>query len=134
MKSPGSWAVEDLFYGRPEALKLFNYVRQYIESLGPVKIEATKTQISFRIKKKFAWVWLPQIWIKKRSENSITLTFAVGRHIKHEQIVEAVETSPGRWTHHVYIENEYDLTDDVHKWLIEAYTFGQIRKSVKPKK
>jgi len=63
MKSPGNWAVEDLFYGGPEVLKLFHYVRQYIESLDPVKIESTKTQISFGSKKKFAWIWLPQLLI-----------------------------------------------------------------------
>lgn len=59
MKIPGEWTIEGLFSGRPEALKLFYVVKQYIESLGPVKIEAMKTQVSFGVKTKFAWVWLP---------------------------------------------------------------------------
>jgi len=84
-----------------------------------------KTQVSFGARTKFAWVWLPQLWTKKRPEKSITLTFNVGRHIKHDRIVEAVEPRPGRWTHHVIIESKSDLDEDVREWLCEAYAFGQ---------
>jgi len=72
MKTPRNWTIEGLFEGRLEAYKLFNILREYVESLGPVKIEATKTQVSFGLKTKFAWVWLPQMWIKKQKDSSIT--------------------------------------------------------------
>ena len=62
----------------------------------------------------------------KRLENSITLAFAVGRHIAHEQIVEAVESNSGQWIHHVFIKNECDLNDDVCKWLLEAYNLAKV--------
>jgi hypothetical protein len=129
MKKPGSWTIEGLFEGRPESLKLFNVVRSYIESLGPVKVEAAKTQVSFGAKMKFAWVWLPQTWTKKRPEDSITLTFDMGHRIAHDRIVEAVEPRPGRWTHHVIIEKASDLDDDVRAWLRESYELAQKRKS-----
>ncbi|MBK5225483.1 MAG: hypothetical protein JJD96_02790 [Thermoleophilia bacterium] len=90
MKTPGNWTIEGLLEGRPEALKLLEAVRKYIESLGPVKIEAAKTQVSFGVKTKFAWVWLPQMWTKKRPDESITLTFGVGRRIEHDSITEAI--------------------------------------------
>lgn len=35
----------------------------------------------------------------------------------------------GRWTHHVIIEKETDLDEDVKGWLHEAYVFSQSRKS-----
>jgi hypothetical protein len=44
---------------------LFEKVRLFIESIGPVTMEATKTQVSFGTTRKFAWVWLPQIYTKK---------------------------------------------------------------------
>ena len=106
---------------------LFEKVRLFIESIGPVTIEATKTQVSFGTTTKFAWVWLPQIYTKKRPENSITLTFYLGRHITHDRIVEAVEPRPGRWTHHIIIEKEEDLDADVQEWLREAYAFRKMR-------
>jgi hypothetical protein len=103
-----------------------------INSIGPVTIEVMKSQISFGTRIKFGWVWLPQPWSNKRPENSIVLTFGVGRHIENEQIVEVVEPYPGRWTHHVIIQNESDLNDDVYQWLCEAYSFSgkRERKSV----
>ncbi len=125
MKTPGNWTIEGFFEGRAASLTLFNAVRRYIESLGPVTIEPMKTQISFGTKRKFAWVWLPQTWIKKRSDTSVTLTFDLDHKVEHPRIEEAVETRPGRWTHHVVIENESDIDDDVKGWLREAYEIGQ---------
>lgn len=128
MKTPGNRTVEDLFVGWAEALALFQAVRRYIESIGPVTMEATKSQISFGTETKFAWVWLPRPWDKKRPENSIVLTFSLGRHIEHVRIAQVVEPYPGRWTHHVIIENEADLDQDVRGWLRYAYVFSQRRK------
>ncbi len=121
MKTPGAWTVEGFFEGRPGALALFNTVCKYIESLGSVTIEPLKTQISFGAKRKFAWVWLPQTWIKKRPENSLTLTFDLNHKVEGPRIEEAVEPRPGRWTHHVVIEQQSDLDDEVKGWLREAY-------------
>ncbi len=127
MRAPGNWTVEGLFAGRPEAYHLFGIVREHIESLGPVKIEASKTQISFALKTKFAWVWLPQMWIKKQKENSIVLTFDLSRHVRHDRIKQAVEPRPGRWTHHVVIEKQSDFDVDVEEWLREAFRLAETR-------
>lgn len=125
MKAPGNWTTEGFFKGRPESLALFNVVRQYTESLGPVKIEAFKTQISFGARRKFAWVWLPQMWIKKQPENSVVLTFGLPRRVEDRRIKQAVEPRPGRWTHHVVIESEAAFDDAVKGWLREAYNRAQ---------
>jgi adenylate kinase family enzyme len=122
MKAPGTFAVESLFEGYPRSLALFQHIRRYIESLGSVKIEAAKTQVSFGMKRKFAWVWLPQMWIKKQPRDSIVLTFSLPRRVEDPRIKQAVEPRPGRWTHHVVIQKEADLDDQVKQWLKEAYS------------
>jgi len=129
MKTTGNWTIEGFFEGRPAALVLFNAVCRYIESLGPVTIEPMKTQISFKAIRKFAWIWLPQTWIKKRAEASLTLTFDLDHKVEHPRIEEAVEPRPGRWTHHFIIEKESDLDDDVKGLLREAYERGQCPKA-----
>jgi hypothetical protein len=129
MKAPGNWTIEGLFTGRPEAYRLFGIVREYIESLGPVKIEAAKTQVSFGLSTKFAWVWLPQMWIKKVSENGIVVTFDLDHHLEHPRIKQAVEPRPGRWAHHVVIETESDFDNNVRGWLKEAYGLSEKRMS-----
>ncbi len=122
MKAPGHWTVAKLFKGRPASLRLFRVVRSYITSLGPVRIEAGKTQVSFGADRNFAWVWLPQMYSKKRPETSITLTFdTIGKRIRDRRIAEAVIPRPGRWTHHIVIEKPSDVDGTVKKWLNEAY-------------
>jgi hypothetical protein len=73
--------IKRFFEGRQPSLKLFNSLRKTIGKFCSPKIEVTKTQISFGEKYKYIWVWLPQTWIKKRPENSITLTIATGRKL-----------------------------------------------------
>jgi hypothetical protein len=126
MKAPGTHTIiESLFEGRPRSLALFQHVRLYIESLGPVKVEAAKTQVSFGMKRKFAWVWLPQMWIKKQPEESIVLTFALPRRVEDRRIKEAVEPRPGRWTHHLVMQKEADLDSQVRQWLREACSLAE---------
>lgn len=125
MKPADTRTIKGLCAGRPAALLLFHAVRHFIESPGPVMVEAIKTQVSFGTARKFAWVWLPQLWIKAQPDSVITLAFALDRHAVHERIRQAVEPYPGRWMHHVVIWQESDLDEDMKGWLSEASTFGQ---------
>jgi hypothetical protein len=125
-RAPGIWTIDGLFEGQPGSLRLFEAVRKYIESLGPVTVEAAKTQVSFGVKTKFAWVWLPQTWIKKRPLNTITLALDLDHEVKDWRIVQAVEPRPGRWTHHILINEDSDLDDKVKGWIREAYKNGTI--------
>jgi hypothetical protein len=130
VNAPGIWTLEGFFEGRPKSLRLFCLMRKYLETLGPVEVEVMKTQVSFAAGRKFAWVWLPQMWVK-RTEASITLTFDLPRHIEHPRIEKAVEPRAGFWTHHVIVEKEADLDGDVRGWLAEAYVFA--RERVRPR-
>lgn len=121
MKKPGTWTLEQLFASRPAALSLFHAIHRYFGSLGPVTMEVMKTQVSFGAKTKFAWVWLPQIWIKKQPEDSIVLAFALRRRIADVRVKQVAEPRPGRFMHHVVIRREADLDDEVRGWLREAY-------------
>ncbi len=123
-----NWTLEGLFKDRPACLKLYYGVEQYIKSLGDVEIGVTKTQVSFGVRTKFAWVWLPQLWTKNRPEDSITLTFDLDHQMSDHRIVETVQPGPGRWTHHVIIEKEADLDKVVKAWLAQAYEFGKINR------
>ena len=116
--------VDALFDGYAEARRLFEVVRKFVESLGPVSVEGMKTQVSFGARRTFAWVWLPQIWTSKRPETSITLTFSLKHQVDDERIAESMESKPGVWTHHVVIEHEREFDDAVRGWIREAYASG----------
>jgi hypothetical protein len=118
-------ALETFFAEHPASRKHFEMVRGYIESLGPVTIAVARTQVSFGVIRKFAWVWLPQMWIRKRSNSSLTLAFAADHWIHGRRIEAAVEPRPGRWTHHLILEKESDFDGRVKTWLREAYALGK---------
>jgi hypothetical protein len=118
---------EAFFADKPEARELFMAVERKIRAIGPAIITVSKTQISFGTRTQFAWVWMPQPTDRKRPLHSLVLSFGCGRRIVHDQIVEAIEPYPGRWTHHVIIAEEADLNSTVDAWLKEAYHFSQTR-------
>jgi hypothetical protein len=119
--------VKAFFSNQEKQISLFNAVEKMINSTGPVTMEVKKSVISIGTNTKFAWVWMPQPWSSERPEDCLVLTFGVGRYIENDKIVEAKEPYPGRWIHHVIIQVEDDLNDDVYQWLREAYTFSQNR-------
>ena len=116
-------AIKRFFAGRESSLKLFNSLLQTIEEICSPEIEVTKTQISFGEKYKYIWIWLPQTWIKKRSENSITLTIMTGKKLVSSRIEESVKSKDGYWTHHIIIESIKDIDKDIEDLIRLAYDF-----------
>jgi hypothetical protein len=125
---PVAHEPEVLFEGRPESLRLFIALRRLVETLCPSEMVVRKTQVSFLAERGFAWVWLPQMWVK-RPETSVTLAFVLPHRVDHPRIEEVVEPYPERWMHHIIIERESDLDGDVRGWLGEAYAFGRAKKT-----
>ncbi len=124
MPAQDHWTIDRLFAGKPIQSRLYRHISAFIETLGPVVIKVTKTQVSFATGRQFAWVWLPMEWAKNRPPNCIVLSFALARHLTHPQIVQAVEPYPGRWMHHLIVQDESDLNEDVRRWLAEAFAFA----------
>ncbi len=125
------YTLRTLFAGRPESLKLYRVVNAAIKFIGPIRRKVTKTQVSFGTSTNFAYVWLPQMWVKKRPETSVTLAFDLGKRVRDRRIAEAALARPGRWVHHVVIEKPSDVDGKVKKWLREAYEFGKINRRKK---
>ncbi len=116
--------AEAFFANREEQFSIYKAIRSAVKLLGPINIEVMKSQISFGAKRKFAWVWLPKAWAR-RPKNSLVLTIGLKRKISSYRIAEAIEPYPGRWTHHIIMESEDDLDEDVLSWLQEAYRSAQ---------
>ncbi len=112
---------ERIFDGRPTPLRLFRAIRQHLESFGPLTVRGTDTEVSFRARRVFAWVWLPQRWAEGRPADSVTLSFSVDAPLDDRRILEIVEPRPGHWTHQLLIEDESDLDAAFDRWLREAY-------------
>lgn len=115
--------IAKFFRGRDASLKLFKLLLKLIERNRSPKIEVSKTQISFGEDYKYIWVWLPQTWIKKRSENSITLTIVTGKKNRSDKIEESVQPKKGYWMHHIIIESSKDIDKEIEDLIQESYNF-----------
>ncbi|HLP11174.1 MAG TPA: DUF5655 domain-containing protein [Flavobacteriales bacterium] len=125
--------IAKFFRGKNGSLKLFKLLRKLIEEHRSPKIEVSKTQISFGEDYKYIWVWLPQTWIKKRSESSITLTIVTGKKIQSDKIEESVQPKKGYWTHHIIIENSSDIDKEIEQLIQESIHFYLARLAHKRK-
>ena len=90
-----------------------------------VSVEIFKTQISFRSKRGFAYVWLPGRKLKNRPVRYLVLSFGLDKRIQSPRILESVETYKNRWMHHLIIENQAEIDDEVMDWINQAYTFAR---------
>ncbi len=104
-----------------EVKHLYEYFRHYICGLGDVEVSQTKAQASFGSSRKFAWAWLPQLWIANAPKEGLVISFRLDHPVEHPVIKECLEPSPGNWMHHVEVANPSDLDENLRGWLRQAY-------------
>ena len=110
---------EELLAGNTVALAVFERVRSALEALGPVEIRASKSQVSFRRLRGFAYLWVPGQYLERPGAD-VVLSFALGRRVESQRFKEIVHPSPKHWMHHLEIQGVNDLDDEVIGWLREA--------------
>jgi len=112
----------------PDALPLYEAVRNLICSeFERVAIKVQKTQITFSNKYGFAFVSLPYRRVKGRPDVYIIFTLGLSYRLEHPRIMEATEPYPGRWTHHIIIQNVDEVDSEIKEWVAEAYSFAMIK-------
>lgn len=112
-----------LFAGRPRAQENYRLVRDYLRSLGGVRVRVNKTRVSFGRQRKFASIWRPRLWSKKKEAESLTISFDLDRRLPDNEVA-AVEVRPGRWAHRIVIARASDFNSKVRSWLLQAYRRG----------
>lgn len=111
--------LDDFFAGHDDSRRLFESVKDAITSIGPTDIRVTRSQVAFRRRTGFAFVWMPDIHLGK-SKVPLVLTIGLRRRDLSPRWKEIVEPAPGRFTHHLELRSESDIDDEVRLWLQEA--------------
>ena len=109
---------EQVFDGSPRGLDLFHAVEKLLAAPTPPAIRATKSQVAFREKRGFAYLWWPGRYVA--SEMPAVLSIALPRRIPSARFKEIVNPSPGVWMHHLELHSEEELDAEVAGWLLEA--------------
>lgn len=111
---------QEHFAGHPVALAAYARVRAVLDPLGPYDVRVTASQVAFRRRRGFAWLWLPGRYLAHPGAD-VVLTLALGRHDASPRFKEVVHPARGHWMHHVEVHDAADLDGEVAGWLAEAY-------------
>lgn len=111
---------DEFFDGQALSKQLFETVRREVESLGETSMRVTKSQVAFRRKRGFAWVWMPGVYLKRETP-PLVLTLSLPRRDGSPRWKEIVEPYPGRFTHHLELHDPAEIDDEVRSWLKEAW-------------
>lgn len=115
----GEHKVERFFEANPEGLVLFRAVEDAVAEIGAVEARVTKSQIAFRRRKAFAFVWCPSQYVS--SDVPAVLSIALPRLVSSERFKEVAHPSDKVWMHHLELRDSAQVDDEVREWLAEAF-------------
>jgi hypothetical protein len=112
--------LDEYFDSNEESRRLFDCLREMIETLGPVEMVVQQSQIAFRRNKAFAFAWRPSQYLHGRGA-PLVLTLGLRHRDMSPRWKKVVEAAPGRFTHHMEIHSPNDIDNQVCGWLQEAW-------------
>lgn len=128
MQTPAHYESDVLFFfdGKPLERSLYEALFQRLDAAFPdASVRVQKSQISFYAKHLFAAASLPVRRRKGWPEHCLLVTFGLSHRLAAPRIAVAVEPYPNRWTHHVVVDQEGQLDEELLGWLREAYAFAE---------
>lgn len=110
---------EEFFAGSPEGLASYDAVLSVLSGLGPLEVRTTRSQIAFRARRGFAYLWRPARYV--RSSFPAVLSIALRRELSSPRFKSVVHPAPSVWMHHLELSGPQDVDAEVTTWLAEAY-------------
>lgn len=112
--------AEDFLADSPLGGEALAWVRGTLAAEGEFGERVGRSQVAFRRRRGFAWLWLPGRYLA-HPHAEVVLSLALGHRDPSPRFKEVVHPSPRHWTHHLELHDAADLDDEVAGWLREAY-------------
>lgn len=119
MSSEPFVSPQAFFAGHPLGLAALSRVQEIIGTFGGVEVRVTRSQVAFRCRSGFAYLWLPGRYLA-RSEADVVLSVALHHRIESPRWKQVVEPAPDRWMHHLELHALTDIDHEVRDWLQDA--------------
>ena len=84
-----------------------------------VTLRVTRSQIAFRRRRGFAWLWLPGQYLRRPAAD-VVLSIGLGRHLDSPRWKEVAHPAPAHWIHHLEVRAASEIDGEVMEWLLEA--------------
>jgi hypothetical protein len=112
--------LEQFFAGHEDSRDIFEALRHALALIGPAQLRVSKSQVSFRRRKAFAWAWMPGMYLRVPGP-PLVLTVALHGRDASPRWKEIIEPYPGRLIHHLELRSTAEVDDEVRAWLQEAW-------------
>lgn len=116
--------LDEFFVGFEATRPLFDSLRMLVDSLGVSELRVTKSQIAFSHRRAFAWAWVPDRYLGG-GHAPLVLSVALPERSTSPRWEQIVEPSAGRFMHHLELDPESDLDDEVLAWLRDAWAAAE---------
>lgn len=110
---------EQLFAGFPDGRLIYDAVEQAVHGFGTASIRASRSQIAFRRRKGFAFVWRPGQYVA--STVPAVLSIALPHAVESPRFTSVVHPAPMVWMHHLELHDPGEVDEQVSGWLAQAY-------------
>lgn len=106
--------------GHDLASQVYDDVAGTLAGFGPFEVRTSASQIAFRRRRGFAWLWLPGQYLDHPGAE-VVLSVALGRRDPSPRFKQVVHPSALHWMHHLEVHRPDDVDSEVRGWLREAY-------------
>jgi hypothetical protein len=90
-----------------------------LDRLGGVEVRTTTSQVAFRRRRGFAYLWLPGRYLARPGAD-VVLSVVLGRRDRSPRWKEVAHPSPAHWMHHLELTDATQVDHEVAAWLEEA--------------
>ena len=112
--------LDEFFDGYEPSRAIFNALRESVDAIGPAEMGVGKSQIAFRRRVAFAWVWIPDRYLRG-GHAPLVLSVSLRRRDDSPRWKQIVEPAKGRFMHHLELLAPGDIDNEVRGWLREAW-------------
>lgn len=108
------------FTGKPATQSYASMIEVFTTGLGSVEVER-KAQVSFRVRRKFLWLWA----YEQTADGTLYLNVTLDRRVDDPHIHTITQVSANRWNHHVEVKSHSIATSDwLHALIRAGYEFA----------
>lgn len=118
--APAEITREEFFAGHSQAARVDDAVRALLERIGPHEVRVTRSQVAFRHRTGFAYLWLPGRWLRQPT-SEVVLSMALRRPDPSPRFKQVAHPAARVWVRHLEVRSLEDLDPEVEGWLREAY-------------
>lgn len=121
---PGALPVQAVLGSVPAAADLATEVYDalvgVVDKAGPATLRVSRTQLAFRRRRGFCWLWLPGAHLG-RPLPVVVVSVALDRPDGSPRWKQVARVSSRRWMHHLEVTSVDELDEEVAGWVAQAY-------------